>query len=345
MIEIDGSEGEGGGQIVRSSLALAAVAGVPVRLINIRGGRKKPGLLRQHLAGVNAIARISNAGVEGANLGSQVLTITPGKLCGGGYAFEVGSAGSAILVAQTILPALLHADRESTVTIGGGTHAAWAPPFDFFAKCYLPLLAKMNGNVNVSIESHGFYPAGGGRIVMQVQPTSALRGLSLMDRQGELDPLVQALVARIPESVGKRECEVIRRKTAWNDDAFEVHPITKSGGPGNVVMIECGFDNVTELVIGFGKLGVKAEHVARSVLREARVYLASGVPVGPYLADQLLLPMGLAANSGHASEFRTTSLSKHSLTHIEVLRRFLEIDVAVSEGDDGSVTLRVGSLS
>lgn len=338
-IEIDGSEGEGGGQMVRTSLSLAAVTGIPVRITNIRGRRKKPGLLRQHLAGVRAIAQVSDAVVEGAELGSQTLTLTPNRLRGGQFELEVGSAGSAILVAQTILPALLFAPEASTVAIGGGTHASWAPPFDYFERCYLPLLSRMNASVSVSIESHGFYPAGGGRIVMHVEPTSGLRGISLLNREGDLKSQVQALVARIPATIGDRECDVIARKTGWSHDSFETREVERSGGPGNVVMIQCGFDNVTEIFIGFGKVGVKAEHVARTVLREARAYLSLDVPVGQYLADQLLLPMGLAAAKGSPSEFRTGPLSQHSLTHINVLRRFLDIQIRVTQNDDGSVTV------
>jgi len=341
MIEIDGSEGEGGGQIVRSSLALAAVTQTPVRISNIRGGRKKPGLLRQHLAGVKAIARIGDAEIEGDSLGSETLTLTPGVLCGGRHEIQVGSAGSAVLVAQTILPALMFADTESVITIGGGTHASWAPPFDFFQRCYLPLLTRMGADVDVSIQSYGFYPAGGGEITMRVRPTPTLRGLSLLQREGKLKTQVQALVARIPESIGERECEVIRRRANWHRDAFEVRTIERSGGPGNVVMIGCDFDNVSELFIGFGKVGVKAEMVARGVLREARTYLKTDVPVGQYLADQLLLPMGLAAVQGRESEFRTGPISQHSLTHIDVLRRFLDISIETLESDDGSVTVRL----
>ncbi|MCC9643686.1 RNA 3'-terminal phosphate cyclase [Rhodopirellula sp. JC740] len=341
MIEINGSQGEGGGQIVRSSLALAAVTGQAVRLTDIRGGRTKPGLLRQHLAGVRAIRQVCSGEVTGDQLGSSELTLVPGKLSGGEYQFEVGSAGSAVLVAQTILPALLHADAPSTVTIGGGTHASWAPPLDFFSRCYLPLLSQMNAHVNVEIVSHGFYPAGGGKITMKVVPTSSLRGLTLLSRSGDLQPKVTALVSKIPISVGQRECDVIARKTGWQPDTFQVVDVPRSGGPGNVVMIELGFDNVRELVIGFGKVGVKAEQVARSTLRQARAYLASDAPVGEYLADQLLLPMGLAARDGHPSEFRTGPLSLHSLTHIEVLQRFLDINIQCARDEQGWVHVSV----
>ena len=341
MIEIDGSQGEGGGQIVRSSLALSAMTGKPLLLSNIRGGRTKPGLLRQHLTGVKAIAAICNAEVSGDELGSPTLSFVPSSIRGGDHSFQVGSAGSAILVAQTVLPALMLADAPSTLTIGGGTHASWAPPFDFFDRCYLTQLSKMNANVTASIRSHGFYPAGGGEIEIMITPSTTLTGLELIDRTGELRPKVTVLVSRIPVTVGERECDVIRRKANWREDDCEVINVTDSAGPGNVVMIECGFDNVTELFIGFGKVGVRAEQVARSTLREARKYLSSTAPVGEYLADQLLMPMGIAANHGNPSIFRTTPLSQHSRTHIEVLQRFLDIEIEAKENEDTSTTVRV----
>ncbi|MEO9595121.1 RNA 3'-terminal phosphate cyclase [Rhodopirellula bahusiensis] len=344
MIEINGREGEGGGQIVRSSLALAAVTGQPVRITNIRGGRKKPGLLRQHLAGVRAIQQVCSGEVSGDQLGSCELTLVPGELSGGDYRFEVGSAGSAVLVAQTILPVLLHADAPSTITIGGGTHASWAPPFDFFLRCYLPLLARMNANVDADIESHGFYPAGGGRMVMKVESSTGMNGLELMNRVGRLKPSVTALVSRIAESVGQRECDVIARKTGWDKKAFQVVDVQQAGGPGNVVMIELAFDNVSELIIGFGKVGVKAEQVARAALREARAHLASEVPVGVYLADQLLLPLGLAVRNGYRSEFCTGPLSLHSQTHIDVLQRFLDVDIRCVSNENGTVHVSVEGI-
>ena len=341
MIEIDGSQGEGGGQIVRSSLALSAMTGKPLNLTNIRGGRKKPGLLRQHLTGLKAIAAICDAKVNGAELGSMSLTFEPSAIRGGTYSFQVGSAGSAVLVMQTILPALMKAESPSSVTIGGGTHAAWAPPFDFFERCFLTQLAQMNATVTTSLRSYGFYPAGGGEIETKVEPSPNLKGLELIERTGSLRPKVISLVSRVPESVGERECDVIRRKAGWSVDDCEVVNASQSGGPGNVVMIECSFDNVAELFIGFGRVGVKAEQVARSTLRETRRYLAANVPVGEYLADQLLMPMGIAATQGHSSIFRTMPLSQHSRTHIDVLKRFLNINVNVKESDDGSATVSV----
>lgn len=345
MIEINGSEGEGGGQIVRSSLALAAVTGRAIRLTSIRGRRSKPGLLRQHLAAVRAITQICQGHTTGDELGSKELTMHPGPVLGGDFQFEVGSAGSAVLVAQTILPALMVAEHPSTVTIGGGTHAAWAPPLDFFERCYLPLLAQMGARVSVRLDAYGFYPAGGGRIVMHVEPTPVLRGLRILSRCGAMHGRVLALVANVPMSVGERECDVIARNLGWKDSACQVIDAQPSGGPGNAVMIELSFDSITELFIGFGKVGVKAEQVARSTLRQARRYLASDVPVGEYLADQLLLPMGLSARSGHASEMVTGPLSSHSQTHIAVLQRFLDLDIQLFENENGSFRVTVSPQS
>jgi RNA 3'-terminal phosphate cyclase (ATP) len=345
MIEIDGSQGEGGGQMVRSSLALSAMTGKPLRLQNIRGGRAKPGLLRQHLTGLEAMTAICNAEVSGGSLGSKELTFCPSSIQGGRHSFQVGSAGSAVLVAQTILPALLMANQPSTITIGGGTHAAWAPPFDFFERCFLPLLGRMNAQAVATLHAHGFYPAGGGEIEMQVTPCGALAGLELVNRQGQMNPRVMALVSKIPVSVGERECETIRRKTQWSPDCFEVIPISRSAGPGNAVMIQCEFDNVSELFLGLGQVGLKAEHVARSVLGEARAYLASNVPVGQYLADQLLMPMGLAAHQGQVSRFRTVPLSLHSQTHIAILKRFLNIEIDVFQDDDTATTVIVRPMA
>lgn len=345
MIEINGSEGEGGGQIVRTSLALAAVTGTSVRITGIRGGRKKPGLLRQHLAGVRAITQICRGKVTGDQLGSSELTFEPGLIVGGDFQFEVGSAGSAILVAQTILPALMMADSPSTVSIGGGTHASWAPPYDFFQRCYLPLLARMGGKVSAEIASYGFYPAGGGRILMHVDPSPKLRGLCLTERVGSVQPSVTALVAKIPLSVGKRECDCIAGKAGWARSACRVVDAQPSGGPGNVVMIELAFDNLSELFIGFGKVGLKAERVAQSTLRQAQTYLSGGVPVGEYLADQLLLPAGIAAHSGSSSEFVTGPLSLHCQTQITTLQRFLDVEIQQEINEGGSCRVIVDRKS
>ena len=170
MIEIDGTFGEGGGQILRTSLSLAAITGQAVHFVNIRAKRRKPGLMRQHLACVKATTEITSGNVSGAELNSRELTFEPGTIHGGDYRFVVGTAGSVTLIAQTVIPVLLRADAPSRVEIEGGTHVDQAPIFEFFDRVYLPALRKMGAEVTAKLERFGFFPAGGGKIVLEIQP-------------------------------------------------------------------------------------------------------------------------------------------------------------------------------
>ena len=332
MIKIDGSQGEGGGQIIRSSLALSVVTQTPISISNIRAGRKKSGLKKQHVTCVRAAAEICEGKVTGDQLNSSSLTFEPGAIKPGDYSFEVGTAGSTSLVAQTVLPALMLATEPSTVAFSGGTHNPWAPPFHFLTKAFFPQLEKMGPRVAADLISYGFFPAGGGKFSITIQPQHELTGLELIERGCKKPtPRVRAVVANLPSDIGVRECDVIRRKMSWTESCCEVIELQDSVGTGNVVMIELHSPNVTELMIGIGQRGVAAEQVARSVVREAKAYLASDVPVGQYLADQLMMPMGLAASQGHTSRFRTGPLSLHSKTHIDVLQTFLPIAAEVQE--------------
>ncbi|MEO8494294.1 MAG: RNA 3'-terminal phosphate cyclase [Planctomycetota bacterium] len=341
MITIDGSQGEGGGQIVRSSLALSLVTGRPVTIEKVRAGRKKPGLLRQHSTAVRAAAEISDARTEGAEIGSKRFVFEPGEVKVGEYRFSVGSAGSTTLVFQTVLPALIFAAGTSSIEIEGGTHNPFAPPFDYLAKVYLPLLRKLGPIVEPGDCRPGFYPAGGGSFRMRIAGCQQLKSLELLERGKLVRRAVRALVANLPRHIAERECKLIARKTDWEAKCFRCEEVKGSPGPGNVVMIELEFEHVTELFIAFGEVGKKAERVANEVLQSARKYLAAGVPVGPYLADQLLLPMGIAAHHGQPCAYRTGPLTQHAITHIDILHRFLDIEIDVEEaGDERTVRLR-----
>jgi RNA 3'-terminal phosphate cyclase (ATP) len=334
MITIDGSQGEGGGQIVRSSLALSLVTGTPVTIENVRAGRKKPGLLRQHLTAVHAATEISGAKVDGAELGSQRFVFEPGTVKAGEYRFSVGSAGSTTLVCQTVLPALMLVKGTSNIEVLGGTHNPFAPPFDYLTKVYFPLLRKMGPIVESGECRPGFYPAGGGSFRLRVIGSSNLKPFELLQRGKLVRREIRALVANLPKHIGERECKLIARKTDWDAKSFIIAEVKGSPGPGNVVMIELEFEHVTELFIAFGKVGKKAERVANEVLQAARKYLESDVPVGPHLADQLLLPLGLAAHQGQPGAYRTGPLTEHTRTHIDVLKRFLDIEIDVEEDGD-----------
>lgn len=321
---IDGSAGEGGGQIIRSSLALSLITGRPFTARNVRAGRSRPGLLRQHLTAVNAAAEISNAEVRGNELGSKELEFRPGAVRTGSYRFSVGTAGSATLVLQTILPALLAADRPSELVLEGGTHNPYAPPYDFLDRVFLPCVRKMGPKVSCILERPGYYPAGGGRFKVNVEPAPRLSPLEIPER-GELKQRrAQAIVCQLPEHIATRELQMVRKLLDWDAGSLETLASKGSPGPGNVLIIEMAFEKITEMFTGFGERGTPAEEVARKACQQAKDYLASGAPVGKYLADQLLLPLAMAGRGS----FHTMPLSRHTMTNIGVIRKFLEIDIS-----------------
>lgn len=325
MLTIDGSHGEGGGQILRTSLALSLVTGKSFRIEKIRAGRKSPGLLRQHLTAVNAAVEVGSANVAGATIGSRELTFTPGQITPGNYHFAVGTAGSATLVLQTILPALLIASAPSRLTLEGGTHNPFAPPFDFLAKSFLPLISRMGSRVTAELERPGFYPAGGGKFSVEVEPAVSLKRLDIAERGKIKQRRGRAIVANLPRHIAEREIDIIRRKMSWNADWLAAEVIDNSHGPGNIVMIEVESEHVTEVFTGFGERGVRAEAVAEKAVQGARRYLSTEVAAGEYLADQLMLPLAMAGGGS----FTTLPLSRHATTNIDMIRKFLDVEISV----------------
>ena len=335
-ITIDGSAGEGGGQILRTSLALSLVTGRRFRIENIRARRSKPGLLRQHLTAVRAATAIADAHVSGAEIGSSALSFEPFATRGGDYNLAVGTAGSATLVFQTILPALLLARERSRVTLEGGTHNPGAPPFDFLARTFVPALGRMGASVQVTLEAYGFYPAGGGRFVADIAPCSNF-GEFIASTRGPAVLRARAVVASLPETIGKRELSVVRQRLGLDRSVCGVETVIPSIGPGNILMISIEGDTVTEVVTGFGVKGVTAEKVAGDACDEASRYLATDVAVGAHLADQLLIPMAL----GQGGSFRTLTPTAHTTTNADVIRRFLDVPIAIEEESGGVVRIKV----
>ena len=336
MIRIDGSFGEGGGQILRTSLSLSLVTGQPFAIENIRAGRAKPGLLRQHLTAVLAAAEVGAGQADGAELGSQALTFTPGRVRAGEYHFAVGTAGSGTLVLQTVLPALLLADGPSRVIIEGGTHNQAAPPFEFLAKAFLPLVERMGPKVTVALERYGFYPAGGGRFTVSVEPCPALRPVHLEPRGDIVTRKVTAVLANLQRHIGRREVDTALSMLNWAPEAGEIVQTRESPGPGNVVMIEAGSAQGTEVFTAFGQLGVTAEKVAATAARETREYLVSRAVAGEHLTDQLLLPMALAGRGS----FAALKISRHAQTNMAVIPRFLPVRFETAE-EEGYVRVAV----
>ena len=327
MITIDGSFGEGGGQILRSSLGLALVTGEAVRLENIRAGREKPGLRRQHLTAVNAAVAVGAAEVQGNKKGSQELYFAPKTVKAGEYHFSVGTAGSTTLVLQTVLPALMQADEKSVLTIEGGTHNPMAPPFDFLAGAFLPITERMGWKVRAELERPGFFPAGGGQIKVFIELADKLNQIEIIERGLIVGQRAKALVARLPRHIGERELKVIREVLKWDRRWLKVEEVRDSAGPGNVLTAEIEYENVTEVFSGFGEKGWPAEKVAESVAVQVSNYLGTEAPVGKYLADQLMIPMALAGGG----RYRTAVLTEHSRTNIEVIMKFLEVDIVVGQ--------------
>lgn len=347
-IEIDGAMGEGGGQVLRTSLSLSAVTGRPVRIRRIRANRAKPGLMRQHLTAVIAAARAANAEVVGAAVGSTELTFTPGARTADDPAapplhleLAVGTAGSTTLVLQTLLPILLTSRAAAFVRIEGGTHNSMAPPFDFLVRSFLPLVARMGRPVDARLVRHGFYPAGGGVLEVRVaaKPVGALlEPIELLERGADRARRARALLVNLPRSIGEREIQVVCDRLRWKADWCEIAVLGDTPGVGNVLHLELESDALTEVITAFGERGVTAEKVAERAVTDAKHYLATDAPVGEHLADQLLLPMALAGGG----VFRTGALSRHATTNIDVIRSFLDVPIAVHADDRHTATVRVG---
>ena len=312
--------GEGGGQILRSSLALSLHLQHPIHLVNIRRNRRPPGLRRQHLTCVLAAAELSHAKVSGAEIGSTEIQFKPGPLHPGRYVFDIGTAGSTTLLLQTVLPPLLLATSPSHLTIKGGTHNPFAPPFDFLQQVLLPQLQKMGADVRLRLKRWGFYPKGGGVIEVEIGPVVRLHPIELMER-GELLTLeANAIVASLPRHIAERELTVLQHRLGIPHGQTKIEEIRESG-IGNVVTVTVHCQAMTELFTGFGQRGKCAEEVANELANEVAGYLSANVPVGPYLADQLLIPLALAGKGC----FLTMAPTRHTLTNIRVIESFLPL--------------------
>jgi RNA 3'-terminal phosphate cyclase (ATP) len=330
MIRIDGSLGEGGGQMLRSALSLSLATGKAFRIENIRAKRERSGLLRQHLTGVLAASEIGSAQVEGAILGSKTLTFIPGSVRSGTYHFAVGTAGSATLVFQTILPALMTASGPSEITIEGGTHNMQAPSFDFLEKVFLPLIRTLGPKVEVQLKRYGFYPAGGGSFFAKIEPCQTLKPMQLVNRGEITRKTASAIVANLPRNIAQRELNTVADLLNWDSQSMNIIETKNSIGPGNIVFVEVVSTGLTEVFSGFGKIGKSAESVASDACESARSYLASGAAVGEHLADQLLLPLALAGGGSFTAE----KLNRHARTNIDVIAKFLRAEFEAKQENE-----------
>jgi len=340
MIVLDGSIGEGGGQILRSALSLSMCTGTPFKIENIRANRDKPGLMRQHLTAVQAAKLISNAQVEGAELGSMRLSFVPEQVMPGHYRFAIGSAGSCTLVLQTILPALLLAKEESIIELEGGTHNAAAPSFHFLQRAFVPVLQRMGAGLNLQLQRYGFYPAGGGKMLAHIVPCSALQAVQLTQKGVQLNAVAESIIAAVPAHVAQRELATLKDMLNWTEELCNVVQLTPDQGPGNVLQVTLQHEHIADIFTGFGEKAVSAETVAKKLAREVKDYLMCEGAVGMHLADQLLLPMALAGEGA----FTTGIITDHTRTNAQVIQQFLAVDIDIQELDKRLFLVKITSL-
>jgi RNA 3'-terminal phosphate cyclase (ATP) len=335
MLTIDGSVGEGGGQILRTSLSLSMITGRPVRIERIRAKRPKAGLMRQHLACVLAAQAVSGAQVSGAELGSQTLVFEPGALRPGEHAFAVGSAGSCLLVLQTVLPVLMLAGAPSKLKLSGGTHNPLAPNFHFIERAFLPQLARLGVKVEVVLRRHGFYPAGGGEMWATIEPAvQGLRPFDLLDRGALQEQFAESLVAAVPRRVAERELALLQEALGWSGDQLRVPNVRQNEGPGNALIVTLKHEHVAEVFTTFGEKALSSEQVANRVVRQIKAYQGSTAVVGPYLADQLALPWALAVHhTQQSAAYSCSEVTEHTRTNLDVIQQFLPVIAVVTRAD------------
>lgn len=323
MIEIDGSYGEGGGQIVRTAVALSAVTGKSVRVSKIRQGRPKPGLAAQHARAVEALAQICSGDIYGVQPGSSEITFVPGPVLGGKYSIDIGTAGSITLLMQCLLPALVTADGPVHLEIRGGTDVRWSPTIDYVRQVFLPALREFGALVEILEVRRGYYPSGGGFVALDVTP-KALRSAEL------LKPVISAIEgishsSNLPDHVATRQAESAREMLQGAGYEAEIATqMIKSASTGSGIALWSGYKGASAL----GERGVRAETVGRAAAEELVKELASPAAMDVHLADQLIPYLAMTGGS-----ITTRELSKHAETNIWTARHFFQSRIEVAKGE------------
>ena len=330
--------GEGGGQVLRSALALSILTGQAMHITNIRARRSKPGLMAQHLKAVDAASAISKASVRGASMNSAELIFEPSEIRSGRYKFDIKTAGATTLVLQTIFIPLSRASSASSVIITGGTHVPWSPSYHYLELNWLPLLIEMGFDAQISLDQAGFYPQGAGRISAVIRPAGEIQALNLARRGPLLHLQGISAVANLPLSIAERQKrQALKRLEKLRPRIKTVQ--MPSRFKGTILLLFAEFENGRACFFGLGKLGKPAERVADEAVDGLEAFLATEGTVDPYLADQLLLPLSLANGP---SVLRTSRVSEHLLTNAAILRAFLpvEIDILAASGEPGLVRVQ-----
>ncbi|MBO2608953.1 RNA 3'-terminal phosphate cyclase [Shewanella algae] len=331
---IDGAQGEGGGQVLRTALTLSILTQRPIEIVNIRAKRKKPGLLRQHLTSVLAAQAICEASTEGVELGSSRIRFSPGEVLPGDYRFAIGTAGSTVLVCQTILPVLALAKAGSKVEFEGGTHNGMSPSLCFLEQSYLPLLKLMGIDCQIVKSSLGFYPVGGGKWQIEIKPAKVLSPIRLMEPGSESAKKpencgLHALVSQLPVSIGQREVAAAKTVLGWSASSGIITDVD-SIGPGNSFQLTIQGKTHTNLFEVVGEQGLSAERVAKRCAGRVNKFVSAEAAVEEQLADQLLIPMALAGKGSYT----TSKPSLHTSTNIEVIKQFMDINIRAEQQNE-----------
>jgi RNA 3'-terminal phosphate cyclase (ATP) len=335
MIAIDGSLGEGGGQVLRTALTLSVITGTPVRVTNIRAGRPKSGLRAQHLKAVEAAQAVSNAQVQGASMGSTLLEFQPGSIQPGRFRFDIGTAGSTSLVLQTVFLPLSQTAGPSTITITGGTHVPWSPCFHYLDLHWLSYMHQIGFSAQLTLELAGFFPAGRGSIQANITPAEKIRPLSLMER-GVLRRISGLSgVANLSPKIAIRQRDQAYQRLKDLPSAQIDTIALPARVKGTFLLLLAEFEHTQFCTFALGKRGKPAEQVADEAVDALDAFLASDGAVDHYLADQLLLPLAIADG---VSQIRTAKVSGHLTTNAEVIRRFLPVHIEF-EGQMGAAGL------
>jgi RNA 3'-terminal phosphate cyclase (ATP) len=342
-LEIDGSWGEGGGQILRTCLSLAAITGQPLRLDRIRAGRKKPGLAAQHLTAARAAASICQAQVRGDKLGSMTLEFIPScSPQAGKYTFDVtearegGSAGAITLILQTILLPLAQATGNSVVILKGGTHVPWSPSVTYIEQVYLPMLKQLGVQAQVQLKAWGWYPQGGGIVELRVngiggRRSASLGSLHLLERGNLKQVQGLAVVTELPSHISQRMADRAENLLQQANLKAQIQPVRERGiAPGAGIFLTAEYDRTRAGFSALGRQGLPAERVAEIAIEELLNFHGTETPVDRFLADQLLLPAALGSGT---SQYRVAQISKHLITNAWAIEQFGLARITIDEKD------------
>ena len=336
MIEIDGSYGEGGGQIIRTALSLSCLLKKPFRIFNIRKKRKKPGLMPQHLTCVKAAQLITDAEVTGAYAGSSELLFSPHEVKGGYFSFDIGTAGSTSLVFQTLIPALAFSQQKTTLTLKGGTHVPLSPSFHYLSNVFVHFLGQLGIKVELVIESYGFYPRGGGIVRAEIFPVKNIKPLRIVERGNILQITGYSAVGNLPLSIAERQKDAfvnkINREIKNNKACLIIELVeVPSIGHGTFVYLEARSEDSVAGFTALGARGKKAEVVGEEAAEEFVKYYTTGAALDYHIADQIVLYLSLCSEE---SRFTTSSITNHLLTNLWVINLFHGIQYSI-EGEVG----------